>query len=199
VVSRSFHPEFFGVSRIFYPEFFGLCRRFHWNSSGFVENSSWGVRNSSWVQHFQTGILQGFYKNLNYLGGGLQKRGPQQGGLDFKCNSPTQCVHWPCTKLHKREQKDRTKTIYSGVSRPCLERLCRNRRPVYATISHNVVTPNPTSYHFRPKCDRNFRTQYKSIQNLQAYIFRILQHFGTNFTNFSMLFLAVVIYLHLLA
>jgi hypothetical protein len=27
------------------------------------------------------------------------------------------------------------------VSRPCLERL-RNRRPLYATISHNVVTPN---------------------------------------------------------
>jgi hypothetical protein len=37
---------------------------------------------------------------------------------------------------------------------------------------------------------------------LQGYIFRILQHFATklcNFTNFSMLFLAVVIYLHLLA
>jgi hypothetical protein len=52
---------------------------------------------------------------------------------------------------------------------------------------------------------RNFRTQYKSIQNLhtlQGYIFRILQHFATNlciFTHFSMLFLAVVIYLHLLA
>ena len=46
---------------------------------------------------------------------------------------------------------------------------------------------------------------YKSIHNLQtlqAYIFRILQHFATklcNFTHFSMLFLAVVIYLHLLA
>jgi hypothetical protein len=51
----------------------------------------------------------------------------------------------------------------------------------------------------------NFRTQYKSTQNLQTllgYIFRILQHFATklcNFTNFSMLFVAVVIYLHLLA
>ena len=22
-----------------------------------------------------------------------------------------QCVHWPCTKLHKREQKDRTRTL----------------------------------------------------------------------------------------
>jgi hypothetical protein len=50
----------------------------------------------------------------------------------------------------------------------------------------------------------NFRTQYKSIQNLQTlqgYIFRILQHFETklcNFTHFSMFFLAVVIYLHLL-
>ena len=47
----------------------------------------------------------------------------------------------------------------------------------------------------------NFRTQYKSTQNLQTlqgYIFRILQHFATklcNFTHFSMLFLAVVIYL----
>ena len=44
--------------------------------------------------------------------------------------------------------------------------------------------------------------QYKSIQNLQTlqgYIFHILQHFATklcNFTYFSMLFLAVVIYLH---
>ena len=51
----------------------------------------------------------------------------------------------------------------------------------------------------------NFRTQYKSIQNLQTlqgYIFRILQHFATKlckFTNFSMLFLAVVLYLHPLA
>jgi hypothetical protein len=48
-------------------------------------------------------------------------------------------------------------------------------------------------------------TQYKSIQNLQTlqgYIFRILQYFATklcNFTHFSMLFLAVVIYLDLLA
>jgi hypothetical protein len=47
--------------------------------------------------------------------------------------------------------------------------------------------------------------QYKSIQNLQTlqgYIFLIFQHFATklcNFTNFSMLFLAMVIYLHLLA
>jgi hypothetical protein len=47
----------------------------------------------------------------------------------------------------------------------------------------------------------NFRTQYKSTQNLQTlqgYIFRILQHFATklcNFTHFSMLFLAVLIYL----
>jgi hypothetical protein len=34
----------------------------------------------------------------------------------------------------------------------------------------------------RPKCGSNFRTQYKSIQNLQTlqgYIFRILQHFAT--------------------
>jgi hypothetical protein len=51
----------------------------------------------------------------------------------------------------------------------------------------------------------NFRTQYKSIQNLQTlqgYNFRTLQHFATNlryFTNCRMLFLAVVIYLHLLA
>jgi hypothetical protein len=45
----------------------------------------------------------------------------------------------------------------------------------------------------------------KSIQNLRTlhgYIFRTLQHFATKlckFTYFSMLFLAVVIYLHLLA
>jgi hypothetical protein len=40
----------------------------------------------------------------------------------------------------------------------------------------------------------NFRTQYKSIQTLQGYILRILQHFATNlcnFTHFSMFFLAV--------
>ena len=58
---------------------------------------------------------------------------------------------------------------------------------------------------FGPKMHAsNFRTQYKSIQNLQnlyGYISRILQHFTTklcNFTHFSMLFLAVVIYLLLL-
>jgi hypothetical protein len=42
----------------------------------------------------------------------------------------------------------------------------------------------------------------QNLQTLQGYIFRILQHFATKlgkFTNFSMLFLAVVIYLHLLA
>jgi hypothetical protein len=52
----------------------------------------------------------------------------------------------------------------------------------------------------------NFRTQYKSTQNLQTlqgYIFRILQHFAIklcDLTHFSiLLLLAVVIYLHLLA
>jgi hypothetical protein len=61
------------------------------------------------------------------------------------------------------------------------------------------------SYHIWAENGSNFRTQYKSKQNLQTlqgYIFRILQHFATklcNFTNFSMLFLVVVIYLHLLA
>ena len=51
----------------------------------------------------------------------------------------------------------------------------------------------------------NFHTQYKSIQNLQTFqasIFRILQHCNfikhCNFTPFSMLFLAEMIYLHLL-
>ena len=44
----------------------------------------------------------------------------------------------------------------------------------------------------------NFRLQYKSIQNwriLQSYIFRIFQHFATNFCNFTifdMRFSAVV-------
>jgi hypothetical protein len=40
------------------------------------------------------------------------------------------------------------------------------------------------------------------MQTLQGYIFRILQHFATklcNVTNITMLFLAVVIDLHLLA
>jgi hypothetical protein len=49
------------------------------------------------------------------------------------------------------------------------------------------------------------RAQYKLIQNLrtlQGYIFHILQHFATklcNFTNFNMLFLAVVMDFVLLA
>jgi hypothetical protein len=56
-------------------------------------------------------------------------------------------------------------------------------------------------YHFRLKCGSNFRTQYKSIQNLQTlqgYIFRILQHFATklcNFTHFSMLFPGIYFFL----
>jgi hypothetical protein len=60
-------------------------------------------------------------------------------------------------------------------------------------------------YHIWTEDGSNFRTQYKSIQylqTLQRYTFRILQHFATklcNFTHFSMLFLAVVIYLHLFA
>jgi hypothetical protein len=40
------------------------------------------------------------------------------------------------------------------------------------------------------------------MQTLQGYIFRILQHFATklcNVTNITMLFLAVVVDLHLLA
>jgi hypothetical protein len=58
---------------------------------------------------------------------------------------------------------------------------------------------------FGPKVVAISARNTKSIQNLQTlqgYIFRILQHFATklcNFTNFSMLFLAVLIYLHLLA
>jgi hypothetical protein len=67
---------------------------------------------------------------------------------------------------------------------------------------------NPHSYKEHTKISKEhtkISTQYKSIQNLrtlQSYIFLILQHFATklcNFTNFSMLFLAVVIYLNLLA
>ncbi len=43
---------------------------------------------------------------------------------------------------------------------------------------------------------------YKSIQNLQGYIFRLLQDFATklcNFTNFKMLFVTVVMDFVLLA
>jgi hypothetical protein len=42
----------------------------------------------------------------------------------------------------------------------------------------------------------------QNLQTLQGYIFHILQHFATklcNFTRFSMLFLAVLICVHLLA
>ena len=48
-----------------------------------------------------------------------------------------------------------------------------------------------------------FRTQYKSVQNsqtLQGYIFLILQHFATklcNFSNYRMLFNAVVVNFHI--
>ena len=59
-------------------------------------------------------------------------------------------------------------------------------------------------YHIWAENGSNFRTQYKSIQNLrtlQGYnIFHILQHFATKFckcTHFNMLLLAVVIYLEL--
>jgi hypothetical protein len=51
-------------------------------------------------------------------------------------------------------------------------------------------------YHTWAENGSNFRTQYKSIQNLQTlqgYIFCILQHFATKlctFTHFSMLFLS---------
>jgi hypothetical protein len=51
----------------------------------------------------------------------------------------------------------------------------------------------PHSYHIWAENGSNFRTQYKSIQNLktsQGYIFRISQHFATKlckFTNFSIL------------
>jgi hypothetical protein len=49
---------------------------------------------------------------------------------------------------------------------------------------------------------RNTKVSVQNLSTLQGYIFRILQHFATklcNFTHFSMLFLAVVIYSHLLA
>jgi hypothetical protein len=49
---------------------------------------------------------------------------------------------------------------------------------------------------------RNTKYSIQNLQILQGYIFRILQHFATklcNFTHFSMLFVAVVIYSHLLA
>jgi hypothetical protein len=49
---------------------------------------------------------------------------------------------------------------------------------------------------------RNLIQKYTIFANLQGYIFHILQRFATklcNFTHFSMFFLAVVIYLHLLA
>jgi hypothetical protein len=70
-------------------------------------------------------------------------------------------------------------------------------------------------HHFRHKCGAFSGVWYKLIQNLykiykiytkfqisQDYIFRILQHFATklcNFTNFNMLFLAVVMDFVLLA
>jgi hypothetical protein len=47
-------------------------------------------------------------------------------------------------------------------------------------------------YHFRPKCGSNFRTQYKSIQNLrtlQGYIFRICYNIAQ--PNFAILLFLV--------
>jgi hypothetical protein len=57
-------------------------------------------------------------------------------------------------------------------------------------------------YHIWAENGSNFRTQYKSIQNLQTLQGLYFPHFTTklcNFTHFSMLFLAAVISLHLLA
>jgi hypothetical protein len=72
----------------------------------------------------------------------------------------------------------------------------------FANFVYFCIACAGNCYHIWAESGSNFRTQYKSIQNLQGYIFRISQHFATklcNFTRFSMLFLAVVIYLHLLA
>jgi hypothetical protein len=72
-------------------------------------------------------------------------------------------------------------------------------------ILHTFVLRAEIATTFVPKMVAISATQYKSIQSLrtlQGYIFRVLQHFATNlcnFTHFSMLFLAVVIYLYLLA
>jgi hypothetical protein len=71
--------------------------------------------------------------------------------------------------------------------------------------SANFVLRAEIDITFGPKMVAISARNTKSIQSLQilqGYIFRILQHVATklcNFTHFSMLFLAVVIYLHLLA
>ena len=52
-----------------------------------------------------------------------------------------------------------------------------------------------TSGEFRPFCGKRNTKVVQNLQTSQAYIFRILQYFATklgNFTNFNMLFLAVV-------
>jgi hypothetical protein len=56
--------------------------------------------------------------------------------------------------------------------------------------------------YFCISCGNCYYIWAENGSNFFAFIFRILQHFATkhcNFTNFIMLFLAVVIYLHLLA
>ena len=47
-------------------------------------------------------------------------------------------------------------------------------------------------YHIWAEYGSNFRTQYKSsIQTLQGYIFRILQHFATKLCNFTHFILSI--------
>jgi hypothetical protein len=55
---------------------------------------------------------------------------------------------------------------------------------------------------FGPKMVAISARVIQNLRTLQGYIFRILQHFATNFCNFThfrMLSLAEMIYLHLLA
>ena len=88
------------------------------------------------------------------------------------------------------------------VKLPSLVAKCCKIRKIYACEFCKFCTLSYYAYHKMAEIHRKFRhfvvSVIQSIQNLQtlqAYIFRILQYFATklgNFTNFNILFLAVV-------
>ena len=89
------------------------------------------------------------------------------------------------------------KSISKLVNFPSLvAKYCKKRKIYVCKVCNFFITHGKAFRHF---VVRLFHRKYKDIQNLQtsqAYIiFRVLQYFATklgNFTNFKMLFLAVV-------
>ena len=84
--------------------------------------------------------------------------------------------------------------LQSLVAKCCLMRKTYLCEILYYFVlrTGKCTTFGPNVVHFPA---RNINLHNKNLQISQGYIFRILQHFATklcNFTNFNMLFLAVV-------